>query len=221
MDATRPRTRRQPSRAPRRESRLRRRRAPLLALTAVLTVVLLAPPLLEAGPPWITVEFPPNPLDRQTRGALLVIHTYHHQRSIEAEISAVAHPAGSDDARSLKLAVTATSRPGVYAVRGDLPAREAWVVVVTMREGEAAASALVALEPGGDLTAVRVPHEVRDGWQIPHAATEADVRAMRETALALAEARRGLRLGAASSGAALTGLVLLPLGALALRRRRR
>lgn len=200
---------------------LRRRRATFLALVAILAATLAVPALVEAGPPWITVEHPPNPLDRETRGALLVVHTYHHAGAVPAEVSAVAHPAGEGDASALKLEVGATSRPGVYAVRGDLPEREAWVVVVTMRAGEAAASALVALERGGELTAVRVPHEVRDGWAIPHAATQAEVRAMRETALALAQARRG-QLGAIGSGAgaALAGLLLLPLGALALRRRR-
>ncbi len=206
---------------PMRPPPLRRRYPVLLGLAAALAVALAAPALVEAGPPWITVEYPPNPLDRETRGALLVVHTYHHAGSVAAEISAVAHPAGEGDARSIELDVGPTSRPGVYAVRGELPEREAWVVVVTMREGDAAASALVAMEPGGELTAVRVPHELRNGWPIPHAATEAEVQAMRETARALAQARRDLRLGAASAGAALAGVVLLPLGALALRRRRR
>ena len=36
------------------------------------------------GPPWISVETPPNPFDATSRGAFLVVHTYHHGET-EAE----------------------------------------------------------------------------------------------------------------------------------------
>ena len=30
------------------------------------------------GPPWISIETPANPYDAASRGAFLVVHTFHH-----------------------------------------------------------------------------------------------------------------------------------------------
>ena len=42
---------------------------------AVLAVGAAAPAF---GPPWISIETPPNPHDPALRGAFLVVHTFHH-----------------------------------------------------------------------------------------------------------------------------------------------
>lgn len=172
------------------------RTAPKLLLPLVLLLAL--PAFSAAGPPWITVEYPPNPLDRETRDALLVVRTYHHAAILDGRVDARAEGAVAGERRSVALAVEETSRPGVYAVRGELPEEGAWVVVVEMRTSDPAV-ALVAMEPDGTLTAVRVPHESRDGWAIPRAATAADIDAMLRTARALAQARREVRVGSNGS----------------------
>ena len=49
-------------------------RTTLLA-AAVLTLAAAAPAF---GPPWISIETPPNPYDAASRGAFLLVHTFHH-----------------------------------------------------------------------------------------------------------------------------------------------
>lgn len=166
--------------------------APKLVLPLVL--LLLLPALSMAGPPWITVEYPPNPLDPETRDAVLVVRTYEHATVLETRLEARAEGSVAGERRSVGLQVRPTSRPGVYAVRGELPREGTWVVVVEMRE-PGPASALVAVGPDGTPTAVRVPHEVRDGWAIPRRATAADIDGMLRTARVLARAQRGMRVG--------------------------
>src|SRR5690606_14581273 len=50
----------------------RRARIARAALLPAALVLALATPAL-AGPPWISIEYPANPLDPATRGALMVI----------------------------------------------------------------------------------------------------------------------------------------------------
>lgn len=219
-----------------------RSRRTLGALILVLAALAAAPGTAGAGPPWITVEYPPNPLDPATRDALLVVRTYRHGASVASRVTAVAHGVVGRERRSVRLAVAPTGRPGVYAVRGDLPGGGAWAVRVDMVEGGNEATALVALAGEAGILSVRVPHGVRDGWTIPHPATEADVEEMLRAAQRLARvgnARAALgsqegdrergatvlqpRARARIAGIAGLGLAaLLPLGAgLALRHGRR
>ena len=85
----------------------------------------------------------------------------------------------------ITLQVVATSKTGVWAVKGNVPKTGAWVVRADMTDGEtgASASALVA-SSNAELVSVRVPSHVRDGWTIPTVATAGDMNDM----LALAEA---------------------------------
>lgn len=162
-------------------------------LTAATTAAPIAAPAADdaVGPPWISVEYPANPHHPDTRDALALIHTYHHGSARAAPMAGRA--VGIVDGRTVTapLSVERTYRPGVYAVRGELPSG-AWVLAVDMTEG-AEASALVALNGNREVTAVRIPGERRDGWVIPRTATSADVDALLRTSVALAEAGRHIR----------------------------
>lgn len=179
-------------------------RSPASGLLLSLALLLLLPAFSVAGPPWITVEYPPNPLDPETRDALLVVRTYKHATVLEGRLEARAEGSVAGERRSVTLEVGRTSRPGVHAVRGELPREGTWVVVVEMREPDPA-SALVAIGPDGSPAAVRVPHEVRDGWAIPREATAADIDGMLRTARVLARAQRGMRVGSRGPGAGPAG----------------
>lgn len=201
------------------------RRSSRALLGTGLALATLVPAILAAGPPWITIEFPPNPLDAETRGALVVVHTYHHASTIEATLRSHAVGIVDGESRSVELEIAPTSRPGAYVVRGRLGPKGAWVVVVEMRRGgEAVASALVGLERGA-LTAVRVPHRMQGRYPVPHSASASDIEAMLEDAVVVARARHEARLGKgedrpAGPGLVLAGLLvgLVPVGIL-LRRR--
>ena len=55
------------------------RTAPTLAKSLVLGCALLAGATpAQAGPPWIAVEYPANPLHADSRGAILLVNTFHH-----------------------------------------------------------------------------------------------------------------------------------------------
>jgi hypothetical protein len=206
-------------------SRVARAALPL----AVLGLALATPAL--AGPPWISIEYPANPLDPATRGALIVIRTYHHADPMAFPVSALAEGLLEGTRRTVQLRVERTAQPGVWVVRGELPRGGSWVVTATLSEsagGKVAATALVALGPAGDLMAVQVPHEVNhEGWVIPRAATRAEVESLIRTTAAAAAAKRevartqrgGLPASAALAG--LAALLLLPAGAGAVAGRRR
>lgn len=196
----------------------------LLGMSLALAVLL--PAALAAGPPWITVEYPPNPHDPATRDALVVVRTYHHAAAREATLTARAVGVVDGERRTVALEVASTSTPGTYAVRGRLGPEGAWVVVVDLKRGEGEASALVALDQGS-LTAVRVPHRMTEEgrWAVPYAATASDVEAMLTDAVAVARARRDARVGRGAGAPdlprlAIAGLVagLVPLGLLVRRR---
>ena len=203
-----------------------------LALALPLLLVVAAPAVAK-GPPWITVEYPVNPNDPETRGALFVVHTYHHGTPVGSEVTARA--VGTADGRKTTLAldVEPTSRPGVFAIRGTLPSTSDWVVAVTRQgaqNGERA-TALVAVSAAGTLLAIEVPHRsVENGrWAVPRDPTSAEIDALLRTTSVMSEAAARERvLGAAGpsapSGATLgIGAVMLlaivPSGAW-LRRRR-
>lgn len=191
--------------------------------TSALFLPLVAAALIAAaGPPWISIEYPANPLDPETRGALVVVHTYHHQAPVPAEMNAVA--IGTLDGRRISraLEVSATSRPGIYAIRGELPGSGAWVVSVSSRSGTQNATALIAMNERREILAVQVPHESVEGgrWMVPRQPTSTEVTELLRTASAMDDAARSTRV-ATGAGAALLLLVLAPSGAwLALRRRR-
>jgi hypothetical protein len=201
-------------------------RVPLSALASaglVLALLALEAAPAFAGPPWISVEHPANPHQRDTRGALMLVHTYHHGTPTASPLSGTAEGLVSGERRSLPLEITPTARPGSYAVRGSIPREGAWIVVLTMTDTlggrRARASTLVALGPRREVGTVRVPHDLDRGWMVPRAATAGEVEEMLRLAGALARVQpRPSADGPALGSAALGAVLLLPL---ALLRRRR
>lgn len=193
-----------------------------LGLTIPLLLALAVP--AAAGPPWIAIEYPVNPHDPETRDALLVVRTYHHGTPLGSAVTAEALGTVEGRGTALPLDVTATSRPGVYAVSGELPGSNDWVVSITRHgpDGGNRATALVAMNSAREVLAVRVPSRTaEDGrWVVPRDPTTSEVEAMLRTATAMSDAARASR-GAVGAGAALLLLVLVPSGAWLVRRERR
>ena len=158
------------------------------AALAAATLAWVAPSttlatLARIGPPWISIESPPNPHDRETRDAALVVRTYHHGTLLEQGVRGTAEGIVGGDRRTLTLRFDRTSQPGVYALRRQWPAEGRWALVVSTGPADGAATALVALDAHGGVASVQVPsRRTADGWNVPRAVTRAEIEALLRTA---------------------------------------
>ncbi len=157
-------------------------------LVAPLAVALLAgsgafaPPPSSAdeatvGPPWISIEYPANPLDRTTRGAYLLVHAFHHGTPVGLPVRGTAEGMVDGRRRTLALEFTSTSRPGVYALTRQWPAEGQWLLAITVTQGDSdsGATALVRLAADGGIASVEVPSRQEGGWTIPNAVSRRDI----------------------------------------------
>ena len=128
------------------------------------------------GPPWISIESPPNPHDRATRGAFLVVRTYHHGDLVTQGIRGTAEGIVGGQRRSVTLRFDGTSQPGVYALKRQWPTEGRWALVVTTGTVGDGASALVSIADDR-VASVVVPTREQDGWNIPRAVTRAEIDA--------------------------------------------
>ena len=100
------------------------------------------------GAPWISMEIPANPLDPTTRGAAFLVHAYYHENPARFPATGSAEGLVEGKRQSIRLEFTATSRPGVYAVKQQWPTSGSWVLVISLNAGETP-SLLVQLGPNG------------------------------------------------------------------------
>lgn len=122
-------------------------RRSLLVLFFGLT---LGSPLL-AGPPWISIELPPNPFDPATRGALLLVRTFHYRNDGEEPVTGRAVGIVDGERRRATLRFDATPRAGVVALRNSWGERGEWTLVITATQpGDhgGAAEAMVKVSAG-------------------------------------------------------------------------
>ena len=166
----------------------------------------------DAGPPFISVELPANPLDRTTRGAYLLVHGFHHEVATAQRLVGTAEGIVDGARSSVPIVFEATSRTGVFAVRRTWGTKGTWLLVLRAGPDEWPATALVGIGADGAVRSVRVPMERRDGWDVPMKveATQVD-RELRQ--LAARESGAPVELGLIGAAA------LLPLLALRWRRR--
>jgi hypothetical protein len=190
------------------------RRIPRPALTALGSLALLAAtagPAL-AGPPWISVELPANPLDPTTRDAFLIVHTYHHAQVMLAPVTGRAIGMVDGQRRTIELTFTRTSISGEYALRRTWPAKGTWALVINTGGDQSGVTALVGIGADGEVRSVKVPRRSgTEPWGRP--VTDRDIDATLES-VALG--------GSPSHVPAAAGLLAaLPLAALVLARRSR
>ena len=149
-----------------------------LALAALLSAAV--PSAAMAGPPWISIELPANPWDRDTRGAFLVVHTFHHGNAIDASLTGTAEGMVDGKRRSVTLSFVKTARSGVYALRNQWGNTGRWVLLISLAQSQHAndiAQAVVTVAENGTVTAVRVPTEAGREGNLPRRATAAEVTA--------------------------------------------
>ena len=168
-------------------------RSPLrqLALVSALTMIVSA--VAIAGPPWIAIEYPVNPHDPGTRGALLTVRTYHHGELMSYDVTGTAEGIVDGRRQSMPLDIRRLTQVGMYAVRWQKPAQGTWMLVITSKQnGSFAANALVTIDSQGQVAQVSVPSDpIENGrWRVPRKVAAAEVDALLKTNAATALARR-------------------------------
>lgn len=180
----------------------------LRTLSLVAALSALATPAF-AGPPWISAEFPANPHETATRGAYLLVHTYHHGTPTQFPLTGTAEGMVNGRRQTLRLEIVATSKPGVYAVRFKPQAGGTWVLAFNLGERDGAGM-LVAVGKDGLPTTAQVPTSTAEGgrWIIPRTITNQDI----ESALRAQTALNGAApVDVGSSGVPAGALVALAL----------
>lgn len=147
-----------------------------LALATVLSFVVSSVAL--SGPPWISVEYPVNPHDPNTRGAFMTIRTYHHGDAMAYDIAGTAEGLVNGRRQTAKLDIRRLPQSGMYVVRWQKPAEGSWALVVsTSRDGNHVASVLVDVDAHGRVASVTVPsNSIENGrWQVPRRVSSAEI----------------------------------------------
>ena len=167
-------------------------RSPLRKLGLITALTLVASAVAIAGPPWIAIEYPANPHDPGTRGALLTVRTYHHGELISYQLSGTAEGIVNGRRQTMPLDIRRLPQAGMYAVRYQKPAQGTWMLVITSSQnGAFAASALVTIDSGGGVASVSVPSgTIENGrWRVPRRVASAEIDAMLKNAAATTVAR--------------------------------
>ena len=120
------------------------------SLIALASVLAMSPK--PAGPPWISIEYPPSPYDASTRDAFLLVHAFHHGTPMNFPVEGTAEGIVAGARKSVPLTFARTSRVGVYALRKQWPADGQWVLSLAVtQEGDTKAGALVELGQRGEV----------------------------------------------------------------------
>jgi len=169
----------------------------LVRVSAVVAVIALTAAVPHqvvrlAGPPWISIEYPANPLDPSTRGAYLLVHAFHHQIPVQSPVSGTAEGLVNGERKSVTLRFDTTSRPGVYALRKQWSDDGVWDLLISVNQhANDPAQALVELAADGSIASVRVPTRRDREWTIPRPVTLQEVeQSLQSRALRTAQTRR-------------------------------
>jgi hypothetical protein len=152
-----------------------------------------------AGPPWLSIELPANPYDHQTRGSIAIVRTYHHGVPMQLQVLGTAEGLIDGERVSLPLELIATSSTGVYALKGELPGRGVWVLVVRGGAEGNGVTAIVEVGPDGSVRAVDVPTR-GDDPPIPRAITGPEIDARLRSLASVGPASGGLVLAKPGHG---------------------
>jgi hypothetical protein len=81
-----------------------------LALGCAMLVLILSPPVLAGGPPWISIETPNDPTNPSTRGAVLRVRAYSCGTPTSATVIGTADGNVVGEHRTIPLAEPAENR---------------------------------------------------------------------------------------------------------------
>jgi hypothetical protein len=145
-----------------------------------LSTLLAATAFVKFGPPWISIEYPGNPYDAESRGNYLYVHVFHHAAPVGLPVAGTAEGLVNGARRSVKLDFTRTSRAGVYALTKQWAPEGTWTLVISATQGDGennTANAVVEIGAAGDVTSVKVPTMRRNDYTVPAPVVMADIDA--------------------------------------------
>lgn len=172
-----------------------------LAAAALALAVTVSP--ASAKPPWVSIELPANPMSGPTRGAYLLVRTYHVNQVADIPLTGTATGMMDGKRQVIPLTFDRTAT-GVFALRRTWPSDGIWVLAINAG-GEIGPTALVSIA-SGKVRGVNVPTATKDGFTTGRKVTQGDVdQALRE--LATGDSRPGT-----GGRAAAFALALLPVG---------
>jgi len=151
------------------------RRIAVIGAVAASSFALAAATPTSFGPPWISIETPPNPFDATSRGAFLVVHTYHHGDIVASGVTGSAEGIVSGAGGTITLVFDTTARRGTYALRKQWPNEGTWMLVINTGGRAQGVTALVDISSQGEVAGVRVPTRRSDGWDLPQQVTARDI----------------------------------------------
>jgi hypothetical protein len=124
------------------------------------------------SPPWISIESPVNPYDRDSRGAAMLVHASFREGDVQlTDLTGSAEGLVGGARRSVSLRFEATSRPNVFALRKQWPTEGAWLVRINLKT----TTALVTLDQAGNVASVNLPTVFSSGVPLPRAVSAREV----------------------------------------------
>jgi hypothetical protein len=133
------------------------------------------------GGPWISIEAPVNPYDQTARGALMLVHTFHHGTKVELPLVGKAEGLVDGERKSVALTLTKSAQAGTRSVRNEWGSKGTWIVLLTASQGEANIQATAEINADGSVGRIGVPS--KNGR--PHLLTVAEIdRGLRDRARA-------------------------------------
>ena len=109
------------------------------------------------GGPWISIEAPANPYDPTARGALMLVHTFHHGTKVNLPVVGKAEGLVDGERKTVKLTLTKSSEIGTHSVRNEWGSKGTWTVLVTASEGDASIQAVAEINADGSVGKISVP----------------------------------------------------------------
>jgi hypothetical protein len=109
------------------------------------------------GGPWISIEAPANPYDETARGALMLVHTFHHGTKVNLPVVGKAEGLVDGERKSVKLTLTKSSEIGTHSVRNEWGSKGTWTVLVTASQGDANIQAVAEINADGSVGKISVP----------------------------------------------------------------
>ena len=109
------------------------------------------------GGPWISIEAPVNPYDETARGALMLVHTFHHGTKVNLPVVGKAEGLVDGERKTVNLRLTKSSEIGTHSVRNEWGSKGTWTVLVTASQGDANIQAVAEINADGSVGKISVP----------------------------------------------------------------